>query len=48
MLDGIALKRQLGMDIEDIFSYETGRLADEAPKAEVDKVVDVMRYYTIV
>lgn len=43
MLDGVALKRQLGMDVEDIFSYEIGKLADEAPKAEVDKVVDEMR-----
>lgn len=43
MLDGIALKRQLGMDVEDIFSYETGKLADEAPKDEVDGVVAEMR-----
>ena len=43
MLDGIALKRQLGMDVEDIFSYEIGKLSDEAPKTEVDRVVEEMR-----
>lgn len=43
MLDGIALKRQLGMDVEDIFSYEIGKLADEAPKGEVERVVAEMR-----
>lgn len=43
MIDGVALKRQLGLDIEDIFSYEAGKLADEAPKAEVAKVIAEMR-----
>lgn len=43
MLDGVALKNQLGMDVEDIFSYEVGKLAEEAPKAEVDKVVEEMK-----
>jgi L-fucose isomerase-like protein len=43
MIDGVALKRQLGLDIEDIFSYEVGKVADEAPKAEVAKVIAEMR-----
>lgn len=42
MLDGIALKRQLGMDVEDIFSYEIGKIADEVPKEEVDLIVQEM------
>ena len=43
MIDGVALKRQLGMDVEDIFSYEVGKIAEEAPKDEVDKIVAEMK-----
>ena len=43
MLDGVAFKKQLGMDIEDIFSYEAGKSADEVPWEEVDKVVEEIR-----
>jgi len=43
MIDGVALKKQLGMDVEDIFSYEVGKMAEEAPKEEVDRVVEEMR-----
>ncbi|MGE5558491.1 MAG: hypothetical protein ACM3WV_07745 [Bacillota bacterium] len=43
MIDGVALKKHLGMDVEDIFSYEVGKTAGEAPKEEVDKVVEEMR-----
>ena len=43
MIDGVALKKQLGMDVEDIFSYEVGKISEEAPREEVDKVVEEMR-----
>lgn len=43
MIDGLALKKQLGMDVEDIFSYEVGEIAAATPKTEVDKVVEEMR-----
>lgn len=43
MIDGVALKKQLGLDVEDIFSYEVGKVADEAPKEEVAKVIAEMR-----
>lgn len=43
MLDGVALKRQLGMDVEDIFSAEVASLAETLPKPEVDAVVEEMR-----
>jgi L-fucose isomerase-like protein len=43
MIDGVALKNQLGIDIEDIFSYEVGQIAEKAAKNDVDKVVAEMR-----
>ena len=43
MLDGIALKKQLGMDVEDIFSFEIGKIAEEAPLDEVGKVIEEMK-----
>lgn len=43
MLDGVALKRQLGMDVEDIFSHEIGVTAAAAPKSGVDQIVEEMR-----
>lgn len=43
MLDGVALKRQLGMDVEDIFSAEMGRLAGDAPEDAVQEVIAEMR-----
>lgn len=43
MLDGIALKRQLGMDIEDIFSIEISKLADEISGDEISVMIAGMR-----
>jgi L-fucose isomerase-like protein len=43
MIDGVALKRQLGMDIEDIFSHEVGNLAESASAEEVNAVVEEMK-----
>ena len=43
MLDGVALKKHLGMDVEDIFSAEVQSMMAAAPKEEVDKVVGEMR-----
>lgn len=43
MIDGIALKNQLGMDVEDIFSSEVGKIAEDMPKEEVDKVIEEMK-----
>lgn len=43
MIDGIALKKQLGMDVEDIFSYEVGKIAEDAPREEVDRVIEEMK-----
>jgi L-fucose isomerase-like protein len=43
MIDGVALKKQLGLDVEDIFSQEVAVLAEAAPRAEVDAVVKEMR-----
>jgi len=43
MMDGVALKRTLGMDVEDIFSQEVAKMADEAPAKEVKKVIAEMR-----
>lgn len=43
MIDGVALKNNLGMDVEDIFSYEVGTIAENAPEEEVKKIVEEMR-----
>lgn len=43
MLDGVAVKKQLGMDIEDIFSVEIEHNAKDAPKEEVDKIIEEMK-----
>ena len=43
MLDGVALKKHLGMDVEDIFAAEVQNMMADAPKEEIDVVVDEMR-----
>lgn len=43
MIDGLAVKKHLGMDVEDIFSTEVSKMAEEAPRNEVDAVVAEMK-----
>ncbi len=43
MLDGIALKNQLGMDVEDVFAVEVDQLAENAPKKEVEEIANEMK-----
>jgi L-fucose isomerase and related proteins len=43
MIDGVALKKHLGMDVEDIFSAEIDKAATDALKEEIDKVVQEMK-----